>query len=276
MILLPYDIKLFSKENKDYILNRELLFKICDIREIVYLPIGMCNTTIKLCILYLIKKRDENFIKNTKIHQTNKVDFYDYNIFTNDKHFLLTTNIDKLIYNKYSFNYADYVNEKRLLTNDQIIIKRLDSIATIEYGTKLLNENENENENNNENKKYKIYGNRPLYNITSKKYNRDGFNIIITKYQVHLTTEKVFLNNFGVSVKPKTELILHKYLGYYLFYNYKNINIKTLHLLEISIPSIEIQEEIINYLDNINKTILQLENEIIELNIQSFYFFKKI
>jgi len=270
MILLPYDIKLYSKENKDYIKTRELFLKICDIREIIYLPIGMCNTTIKLCILYFIKKRDENFIKNTRLYQTNKINFYDYNIFTNEKHLLLTSTIDKLIHNKYSFNYVDYVEEKRLLSNDKLLIKRLDTIATIEYGSKFLNENENTNE------KYKIYGNRISYDKTSKKYNRDGYNIIITKYKVHLLNDKIFLNNFGVSVKPKTDIILHKYLGYYLYFQYKNINLKTLHLLDISIPSLEIQEEIVKYLDNINNTISQLENEITELHTQSFYFLKKI
>jgi len=52
--------------------------------------------------------------------------------------------------------------------------------------------------------------------------------------------------------------------------------LKTLHLFEISIPSIKIQEEMIKYLDNIHNTISKLENEIKELNNQSIYIMKKI
>ena len=261
MIILPYDIKLYNRENKDYIYIREFLLKTCDIKDIIYLPIGIFNIDIKLCILHFIKKRNETFIftnnKITNIHQTNNINFYDYNYFNN-----ITTN-------QYSFNYIDYIQEKQILSSEQLIYKTINDIALIQYG------NRNNRNNNNNNEKYKIYGNKNNNNI-SNNYNRDGFNIIITKYEIKLTNEKIFLNNYGISVKPKSDLILHKYLGYYLFYNYKNINLKTLHLFEISIPSIEIQKEIINYLDNIHNTISKLQDEINELNNQSIYFMKKI
>ena len=273
IIILPYDIQLYNRENKDYIYIREFLLKTCDIKDIIYLPIGIFNIDIKLCILHFIKKRNETFIftnnKITNIHQTNNINFYDYNYFNNTKQLLITVSINKITTNQYSFNYIDYIQEKQILSSEQLIYKTINDIALIQYG----NRNNNNNDNNNE--KYKIYGNKNNNNI-SNNYNRDGFNIIITKYEIKLTNEKIFLNNYGISVKPKSDLILHKYLGYYLFYNYKNINLKTLHLFEISIPSIEIQKEIINYLDNIHNTISKLQDEINELNNQSIYFMKKI
>jgi hypothetical protein len=275
MLLLPYDIELYNKENKDYIYIREFLLKTCDVKDIIYLPIGICNINIKLCILYFIKKRDENFIftnkKITKIHQTQKINFYDYNSFNNTKQLLISVPINKISNNNYSFNYIDYIQEKPIFSNDTLIYKTINEIALIQYGNKY----DNKNENKNGNEKYKIYGNKNK-NEESNNYNRDGFNIIITRYEVALTTEKIFLNNYGISLKPKTDLILHKYLGYYLFYNYKDINIKTLQSFEISIPSLEIQEEIIKYLDNIHNTISHLENEIKEYKNQSLYFMKKI
>ena len=275
MIILPYDIQLYNRENKDYIYIREFLLKTCDIKDIIYLPIGIFNIDIKLCILHFIKKRNETFIftnnKITNIHQTNNINFYDYNYFNNTKKLLISVSINKITTNQYSFNYIDYIQEKQILSSEQLIYKTINDIALIQYG----NRNNNNNNNNNNNEKYKIYGNKNNNNI-SNNYNRDGFNIIITKYEIKLTNEKIFLNNYGISVKPKSDLILHKYLGYYLFYNYKNINLKTLHLFEISIPSIEIQKEIINYLDNIHNTISKLQDEINELNNQSIYFMKKI
>jgi restriction endonuclease S subunit len=54
------------------------------------------------------------------------------------------------------------------------------------------------------------------------------------------------------------------------------LSLPLLKSFEISIPSLEIQEEIIKYLDNIHNTISHLEDEIKELNDQSLYFMKKI
>lgn len=271
MMILPYDIYLYDQENMDYINIRELLLKICDVRDIIYLPIGIFNTDLKLCILHFIKKRNEKFIytnnKITNIHQTSNIKFYDYNYFNNTKQLLINVSINKIINNKYSFNYIDYIKEKSIFHSDQLIYKNINEIALIQYG--------NKNKNNNGNGKYDIYGNKDT-KLKSDNYNRDGFNIIITRYEIKLTNEKLFLNNYGLSLKPKSDLILHKYLCYYLFYNYKNINLKTLHLFEISIPSIKIQEEMIKYLDNIHNTISKLENEIKELNNQSIYIMKKI
>jgi hypothetical protein len=283
MMILPYDIYLYDQENIDYINIRELLLKICDVKDIIYLPIGIFNSNLKLCILHFIKKRNEKFIitnnKITDIHQTSNINFYDYNYFNNTKQLLINVSINKIINNKYSFNYIDYIKEKSIFTSDQLIYKTINEIALIQYGNinrNRNNNNDNGNDNgNNDNRKYDIYGNKDK-KMKSNNYNRDGFNIIITKYEIKLINEKIFLNNYGLSLKPKSDLILHKYLCYYLFYNYKNINLKTLHLFKISIPSIEIQEEIIKYLDNIHNTILKLENEIKELNNQSLYFMKKI
>jgi hypothetical protein len=280
LILVPYDIQLYNKENDDFIYIREFLLKTCDVRDIIYLPIGICNINIKLCFLHFTKKRDEQFIisknKITNIHQTHKINFYDYNYFNNTKQLLINVPIDKIKNNRYSFNYIDYIQENKIISKDFFNIKKINDIAIIQYGNK-----NHRNENDNDKKGlYKIYGNKNYENENgnkkSRNYNRDGFNIIITRYEVILTTGKIFLNNYGVSIKSKSELILDKYLGYYLYYNYKDINIKTLHLFEISIPSLEVQEEIIKYLDNINNTIKNLKNEIKELNNQSFYFMKKI
>ena len=274
MMILPYDIYLYDKENMDYINIRELLLKICDVRDIIYLPIGIFNSNLKLCILHFIKKRNEKFIftnnKITNIYQTSNINFYDYNYFNNTKQLLINVSINKIINNKYSFNYIDYIKEKSIFHSDQLIYKNINEIALIQYGNK-----NNGNGNGNGNGKYDIYGNKDT-KLKTNNYNRDGFNIIITRYEIKLTNEKLFLNNYGLSLKPKSDLILHKYLCYYLFYNYKNINLKTLHLFEISIPSIKIQEEMIKYLDNIHNTISKLENEIKELNNQSFYIMKKI
>ena len=259
IIIIPYDIKLYNKEINDYISFRKNILKNCILKEIIYLPIGIFNIDIKLCVLYFIKNTNDNN------YQTELINFYDYNSFNNSKQLLLSISIDEMIIHNFSFNYTDYIKEKPI-SNDTFIIKNLNDIAFIEFGNIY-----NDDNNNNDDNHYKIIG----YKEDKKggKYNREGFNIIITKYNVMITEERIFLNNYAVSVKPKTEIISHKYLGYYLLYKYKNINLKTLKNFQIAIPPIEVQDEIINFIEINNRIIINLENEINDYKYKSSLWF---
>ena len=269
IIVLPYNNSFYNKDNNDYVYLRKFLLKTCNLKELIYLPIGMFNINIKLCILYFIKNNE----KPNNNYETETINFYDYNLFDNSKQLLVSSNIDDMIIKNFSFNYTDYIKECPL-DNKHFIIKTLNDIANITYGD--VNGNDNVNVNANEgDEKYKIYGCKSENNMTSK-YNREGFNIIITKFKVFLTEEKLFLNNYAVSIKPKTNIISDKYLGYYLLNKYKNINLKTLKNLEISIPPIEVQEEIVNYIDINNNIIINLKNEIDDLKYKSSLWFHNI
>ena len=259
MIIIPFDIKLYNKEINDYILFRKNILKNCILKEIIYLPIGIFNIDIKLCILYFIKNNDNDY-------QTDFINFYDYNSFNNSKQLLLSITIHDLIIHNFSFNYTDYIKESPL-SSDNFIIKNLSDISLIEYGN-IYNDDYNDDLQID---KYKIIGYKEDKN--GSKYNREGFNIIITKYNVMITKEKVFLNNYAVSVKPKTDIISHKYLGYYLLYKYKNINLKTLNKFQIAIPPIEVQDEIVNFIEINNRIINNLENEINDIKYKSSLWF---
>jgi hypothetical protein len=255
IVIIPYDIKLYHKEINEYVSFRKNILKKSILKEIIYLPIGIFNIDIKLCVLY--------FIKNNNNYQTELISFYDYNSFNNSKILLLSTSIDEIITHNFSFNYTDYIKEKPL-SNNNFILKNLSDIAFIDYGN-IYNDNDADDNN------YKIIG----YKDEKKggKYNRDGFNIIITKYKVMLTEEKIFLNNYAVSIKPKYDIIRHKYLGYYLLYKYKNINLNSLKNFQIAIPPIEVQDEIINFIETNNRIIINLENEINDIKYKSSLWF---
>lgn len=257
IIIIPYDIKLYHKEINEYVSFRKNILKNCILKEIIYLPIGIFNIDIKLCVLY--------FIKNNKYYQKELISFYDYNSFNNSKILLLSTSIDDIITHNFSFNYTDYIKEKPLSINN-FIFKNLSKIAFIDYGN-IYNNDTNDNDNDN----YKIIGYKD--EKMGNKYNRDGFNIIITKYKVMLTDEKLFLNNYAVSIKPKCDIIRHKYLGYYLLYKYKNINLNSLKKFQIAIPPIEVQDEIINFIETNNRIIINLENEINDIKYKSSLWF---
>jgi len=99
---------------------------------------------------------------------------------------------------------------------------------------------------------------------------------------VRFVNEKIFLNDSGLSVKPKTDILLHKYVGYYLLHNQsiiyncargtaqKNLEMDIFKSIKIPIPSLDKQQEIVKYLDFIyekaNKTSSSKIEELKQLN----------
>jgi len=254
IVALPFD----NKNNT--ISSKTLLLKLCELKDIYYLPNNFF-------VLHFIKKLNKPF--NNSSYQTDNINFYDE---TNN--LISVININDIVNHNFSFNSSDYIKEYPLEPK-HFIVKQLHEIATIEFGD-FLDGNDNKNENGNENDnnhKYKIYGYKNE-NRETGKYNKDGFNIIITKFKVYLTNDKVFLNNYAVSVKSSNnDVISDKYLGYYLSHKYKNINLKSLKNFNIHIPPIDVQEEIVNYMNENNEKIEKLKTEIEDLNYKSSLWF---
>jgi len=257
-VALPFHNKI------NFISIKTLLLKTCDLKEIIYLPNGVFDKNINFFILHFIKKLNKPINNNS--FQTDIIKFYDE---TNN--LINSININEIINHNFSFHSSDYIKEYPL-NPKHFIIKQLHEIASIEYGDYLGNSNANGNDDN----KYKIYGYKNE-NKEVNKYNRDGFNIIITKFKVYLTNDKLFLNNIAVSVKSSNnDIISDKYLGYYLSHKYKNINLKTLKSFNIHIPPIEVQEEIVNYMNENNEKIENLKKEVEDLNYKSSLWFVNV
>ena len=91
-IVLPDGQDLFSRNN-GLVSVREYLLKTCDLKEIIYFPTGtFTHTSIKTCVAFFIKKRNETEVLKIKdisktkreytftpTHQTHKVKFFDFN-----------------------------------------------------------------------------------------------------------------------------------------------------------------------------------------------------
>tara|TARA_B100001093_G_scaffold138895_1_gene131489 strand:+ start:2850 stop:4760 length:1911 start_codon:yes stop_codon:yes gene_type:complete len=290
-VVLPDGQDLFSKTNTTLVAIREYLMKTCDLKEIIYLPSGIfTNTSIKTCVFYFVKKREGTDVLETKIklsktqkeigrdykfskeHQTSKVKFYNYNENNDVKTLLVEVPIDKIVENSYSLNYAEYMKDE---TEEQyeegIVVKTLGEICSIDYGTRIVRKNNVEG-------KYPVYGSGRA-TFSTKKYNREGFNIIIGRFAlsaecVRFVNEKIFLNDSGLSIKSKTDILLNKYIGYYLLHNQsviyncargtaqKNLEMNIFKSIKIPIPSLERQKEIIEYCEFKDTIIKQLEKEI--------------
>jgi type I restriction-modification system DNA methylase subunit len=296
-VVLPDGKDLFSK-NSEPVMIREYLMKTCDLQEIIYLPQNIfTHTSIKTCIFYFIKKKEGSEIlevnnnkkkityKFNEEHQTETVNFYEYDQTTNDKKLLVKVDIDKIVEHKYSLNYQEYVENKKNTVeySQEIVIKKLDEVCEIQNGTRIVKENNTEG-------MYPVYGSG-RQTFTTDTYNRENFNILIGRFAlseecVRLVNHKLFLNDSGLTIKPLTDNILHKFIAYYFFLNQeiiyncargtaqKNIDMVEFKNLNIPIPeSIEYQNDIVKYLDFIyEKCIKTTEKKINELKELNKYF----
>jgi len=290
-VVLPNGKELFNK-GTELVAVREYLMKTCDLKEIYYLPPVFTHTTISTCVFNFIKKKEcgdalETKIKIsktqkeasreyifTKTHQTNKVKFYNYNPENEMKHLLIEVPIEKISKNGYSLNYAEYLNDMTETNyEDNIVVKTLEEICSIDYGTRIVRGNNTEGE-------YPVFGSgRQMF--STETFNREGFNVLIGRFAlslecVRIVNQKLFLNDSGLSVKPKTDNVLHKYIAYYLFENQniiydcargtaqKNLDMNKFKKLKIPIPTIEQQNEIIKQIDALNDENKKLEEQIKE------------
>lgn len=290
-IVLPDGQDLFSKTNTTLVLIREYLMKTCDLKEIIYLPSGIFTyTSIKTCVFYFVKKREGTDVLETKIkvsktqketsrdykfsktHQTTKVKFYDYNPYEDVKNLLVEVPIDKIANNSYSLNYAEYMKDEteEEQYEEGVVVKTLGEVCSIDYGTRIVKGNNIEGE-------YPVYGSgRAMFSTNT--FNREGYNILIGRFALSLEcvrfiNDKIFLNDSGLSIKPKTNILLHKYIGYYLLHNQsiiyncargtaqKNLEMDIFKSIKIPIPSFERQQEIVKYLDFIYEKANKTSNE---------------
>lgn len=252
---------------------REYLMRSCDLQKVILCPGGTFTTTAsKTCILFFTKKQERKDvlkIEGTKRkltfegeHSTSKVAFYDYNPDTGDADHLITeVTIDKIAAKNYSLNYSEYnIEEKKTKELEGIEWKELGEVCSIDYGTRIVRSNNIEGE-------YPVYGSGRA-TFSTETFNRDGFNILIGRFALSLecvrfNNQKIFLNDSGLSVKPKTDILLHKYIGYYLLHNQniiyncargtaqKNLEMDKFKSIKIPIPSLEKQNKIVEVLDNL-------------------------
>jgi hypothetical protein len=211
--------------------------------------------------------------KFSKTHQTTKIKFYDYNPYEDVKNLLVEVPIEKIVSNSYSLNYAEYMKDEteEEQYEEGVVVKTLGEVCSIDYGTRIVKGNNIEGE-------YPVYGSgRAMFSTNT--FNREGYNILIGRFALSLVcvrfiNEKIFLNDSGLSVKPKTDILSHKYIGYYLLHNQsiiyncargtaqKNLEMDIFKSIKIPIPSLERQKEIVEYCEYNDALIKQLEKEI--------------
>lgn len=304
-IVLPNGQEFYSKTNKTFIHIREYLMKTCDLKEVIYLPSGIFTyTSIKTCVFNFVKKIEGNevmeikFKKNKNIetrtdykfldtHQTISVKFYDYNPYENVKNLLVNVPIEKISNNSYSLNYAEYLESD---TNDENIKEQEDGIIMKTLGEfcKIIKGEKKRSKNAKKTGLYPLYYCSILGNLYLDTYDYIDEGIIINKTN---GTGKAMVyygkNNYNVGestihFKSFDNNLLTKYIYYYLLNNINLLEIyfkgplqksiigEDLFKIKIPIPSLERQQEIVEYLDFIyeksNKTSEEKIKELKQLN----------
>lgn len=291
-VVLPDGQDLFSKSNKTLVAVREYLFKTCDLKQVIYLPSGIfTNTSIKTCIFYFIKKAEGSDIitikeknrtyKFTEEHKTKKVKFYQYKQEDKTKELLAKVDIKDIEENSYSLNYAEYVEEEKASFSKDVKIVKLGELCVPNQGTSLTRNKINSGI-------FEVIGGGKVIGKHNKK-NRDGDELIITRVgdiNIKYMCDPYYLTENGFSLKSSNEDILTKYIYYYFsnnkdyltsLYNgvaQKVISKTALKSFEITIPSLEVQNDIVKYLDFIEDTNQTNRKKIDELKKLNVYFLK--
>jgi type I restriction enzyme M protein len=301
-VVLPDGQDLFSK-SKNYVLIREYLMKTCDLKKIIYLPIGIFDyTKIKTCVFFFIKKKEGTDILKTdikvsktqkeisrtykfsKTHQTTSVKFCEYNQITTEQHLLVDVPIDKIANNSYSLNYTEYMKDEteEIEYDEGVVVKSIKELFKFNTGSlQAMKCDESSN--------YPVISSSDIH--THSTFELDGENIFILKIfdgsagKTYSTKIKYFNGKCNFTsllyhMKPINKDILNiKYIYYYLTNNIdyiskkyqkgscnKSLDLDLFFNYKIPIPSLERQQEIVKYLDFIyEKTNKTSNDKIMEL-----------
>jgi type I restriction enzyme S subunit len=269
-LILP-DGELMTKNDTNKLV-RKFIIDNCKIIKIVEVDKGIFkHTNIKTKVLILKKEKtpDYNYeIDYLNINKKYEVKLIQKFKLNEDYHLSIKTNYEDLIIN-----------------NKDIEIKTLGEVCDIDYGTRIVKNNNIEGE-------FPVYGSGRA-TFTTNTYNREGYNILIGRFAlseecVRFIKNKIFLNDSGLTVKPKTDIILHKYIGYYLLHNQsiiyncargsaqKNLDINEFKNIKIPIPSLEIQERLIKEIEDIDVLINLRKDANENLKKEKEYLYKMI
>lgn len=295
-VVVPDGKDLFS-DSTDLLNVRKYLLKTCDLQEIIQLPNDVfTNTSIKTCVFYFTKKVEGSSVISiqnkgksrnynyTEGYNTKSVKFYSYNIETEEKTFISEIDIEHIANNKYSFNCNEYIKSKdkdEVNYNTEIEIKTLGEICT------FLSKSKRPASYGNIKGKYPFfkssmkldsYVDEPDYTTESIIIGTGGNANIKYSNSFSCSADNIIINSNCVNVK---------FLYYYLFINIgilekgfvgsaiKHISKEYIQKIPIPIPSIEKQQEIVDYLDFVyEKCIKTSFDKIEEIKQSNIYYLK--
>jgi type I restriction enzyme S subunit len=244
-----------SEDTADY---RCYMSNVCNIKKILKIPGGsFTHTGVSTVAIYF-----------TKDKPTENIQFLQLSDDTNKITELFSVSMEDLKNNFYSWNPTDYMEQKTEEHLSNCEWKTLGEICEIEYGKRIV-------------KKDYTTGDIPVYGgggITFKtdKFNRDGNYLKIARFGaspknfIMNIKGRFYLNDSGLTLKFNLENnynyfknYLHKFNNNLDIFNslykgggQKNLECDKLLSIKVPVPSLEVQNEIVDMLDNLS----ELEN----------------
>jgi len=175
---------------------------------------------------------------------------------------------------KLQFTFEDE-KEEIINYNEDIEIKTLGEVCEIQNGKRIVKDQVDIGE-------YPVLGGGGFTSFYTNEYSRDGKSCKISREGMSLhncvmiLNQKYYLNSQAFTIISNNDKLIDNYLWYYLnnikeiIYNcgrgtaQKAIDIDKFKLIKIPIPSIEIQNKIIEYFDMIYDIVIKNNNEKIE------------
>ena len=263
-IVVPDGKQITSEKEKSIVAIRKMLIENNNLFQVTILPAGcfLPYTNVACCVLFFRKGEKTQNIKFVKLSEKYK----------NEK-MLCNVDIKKIIKKNYSLNYKIYIEVENKYTG--IEYNLLESLCDIVYGTRIVKKDSNTGI-------YPVYGGGDITFYTDN-YNRDGMSCLISRFGmsencVRFATGKLWLNDSGMTLSVKNDIIFQKYLDYYLLVNnkiiyelgkgtaQKNLSIDEFKKMQIPVPPIPVQNLIVQELDSMYKQKESLQNANNEMN----------
>jgi len=258
-IVLPDGNELASKS---YYNIRKYLIDNCKIMKVINVSGGTFGSTGVKTKVIIFKKQKNNDKTNHK-----NIEFLEINKNCDELKRISITDLD----DNYSF---------RLKVNQDLILKENYEIKTLGDICKIITGPKKKSKDGKENGLYPLYYCSIIGNLYLDTYDYTGEGIIINKTNgsgktmIYYGSKNYNVGETTIHFKSKDENIKTKYIYYYLLYNksileqyyyglnQQSITDEDLFKIEIPIPSIEKQKEIVDYIDSNNDLINSLEKEI--------------
>jgi type I restriction enzyme S subunit len=240
------------------------------------------------------KETGRNY-KFSKTHQTTKVKFYDYNPYEDIKKLLVEVPIEKIVSNSYSLNYTEYIKNETEKQYEEVVVKTLGEVCNFQNGYSFKSTDyEKQNETNigivqiksiqngyidenkiteyiEENKKYKLFeiqkgdilialsgattGKIGIYNLEQKSYLNQRVGKLNAKSGI--SQKYIYYWYVCCSIDEKISNLAQGTAQ-------PNISTNDISNIEIPIPTLEHQKEIVKYLDFVYEKANKTSNEKIE------------
>lgn len=213
-----------------------------------------------------------NVIIFTNDGPTEKLQFLETTRECNEIKEIFSISMDDLKSADYTMDVGAYVEQFE--QTYEVPMVKLGDVCEINCGTRITKKN-------NKNGKYPVYGSgEPSF--TTDTFNRTGDTTIIGRFALSkkcvriVKNAEIFLNDSGLSIHHKND-ISHKYISLYLLFNQdiiynlsrgqaqKNLDMKKFPELKIPLPSLVVQQQIVDELSVINEHIETLETRMGQL-----------